>query len=66
MLNHFGYQAGPSGLMIGAEAGAVVSVEKFIKENEVAPVRIALEYLGVTVNGTAAGIVAEKNVGEPA
>ena len=54
LLNHFGDQAGPSGLMIRAEAGAVVSMKKFIKKNEVAPVRIALEYLGVSVYGTAA------------
>ena len=47
LLNHFGYQAGPSGLMIGAEAGAIVAVKKFVKKNQVAPVRIALEYFGV-------------------
>ena len=66
MLNHFGYQAGPSSLMIRTEAGAIVSMKKFVKKNEVAPVGIALEYLGVSVNRAAAVIVAQKNMGEPA
>lgn len=62
LLNHFGDEAGPSGLVSRAETGAIVSVKKFIKENEVAPVGVGLKDLGVAVNGTAALVVAQKNV----
>ena len=51
--------------MIGAEAGAIVAMKKFIKKNEIAPVRIALEYFGLSVYGTTAFIVAQKNMGKP-
>src|SRR5262249_60659665 len=37
-LEQFCYQAGPACLMIRADAGAVVAVEVFVKQNEVAPV----------------------------
>lgn len=52
--------------MIGAQTGAVVAVKKFIKKNEIAPVRIALEYFAVSIDGAAALVVAQKNMGEPA
>src|SRR5213594_1621658 len=38
-----GYQTGPAGLMIGAESGAVITVEVFVEEYQIAPVRILLK-----------------------
>ena len=43
LLQQLGDQAGPAGLMAGAEPGAVVAVEVFVEQDQVAPVRIGLE-----------------------
>ena len=43
-------QSRPSGLVIGAEPGAVVAVEVLVEEQQVAPVRILLELLGAAVD----------------
>ena len=40
----FGDQPRPSGLMAGADARAVIAVEVFVEQDEVAPVRVDLEY----------------------
>ena len=40
-----GDDAGPAGLVAGAEAGAVVAVEVLVEQQAVAPVRIVLELL---------------------
>ena len=37
--------AGPAGLMTGAQAGAVVAVEVLVEQDEIAPVRVLLELL---------------------
>src|SRR5213079_2918705 len=49
-LQQCGDEAGPSGLVAGAEAGAVVAVEVLVKEDEVPPVRIVLELPRVSVD----------------
>src|SRR5262245_31808352 len=52
--------AGPAGLVAGAEAGAVVAVEVLVEEDVVAPVRVVLELLGAAVDRpTAAGVAPE-------
>jgi hypothetical protein len=35
LLNQFGPQSGPSGLMAGSDARAIVSVKVFIEENKI-------------------------------
>ena len=40
------HQPGPSGLMAGADACAVVAVEIFVEQKIVPPIRVALELLG--------------------
>ena len=42
-VDQLGDQGGPSGLVAGAQARAVVAVEVFIKRNVVAPVGIGLK-----------------------
>ena len=49
-----GDEAGPPGLVAGAEAGAVVAVEVLVEQDQVAPVRIVLE-LGACRRRPAAG-----------
>ena len=42
-VHHPRDDAGPAGLMAGAEPGAVVAVEVLVEQDEIAPVRIVLE-----------------------
>src|ERR1700749_3297576 len=44
-VNHLGHQRSPSGLMAGADAGAIVAMKIFVKQNVIAPVRVSLELL---------------------
>src|SRR5262245_42014548 len=62
-----GDQRCPAGLMAGTEAGAVVTVEIFMKGNVIPPVRVALEIVVVAPDGAApaAGGVAQEDVREP-
>src|SRR5262245_44459731 len=52
--------AGPPGLMTGAEAGAVVAVEVLVEEDEIPPVRIVLELLRAAVDGATAIFVLQE------
>src|SRR6516162_8345143 len=56
--------AGPSGLMARAEAGAVVAVEVLVEQHEIAPVRIVLELFRSTVDGSSPFAVAQEDGGE--
>ena len=46
LLEQFGDEAGPAGLMAGAYARTVVAVEVFVERNQIVPVRISLKLLG--------------------
>jgi hypothetical protein len=52
--------------MTGANAGAVVAVGVFIKQNEIAPVWVGLELLGAAIERTPAVRSAMKNSINPA
>src|SRR5262245_49986310 len=58
-----GDYAGPAGLVIGAQAGPGVPVEVFIKQDEVAPVRVILKLPSAAVERTPAVLVFEKDAG---
>ena len=45
LFKEFRDKAGPASLMTGAESGTVVSMEVFVEQNQVAPVRIILKLL---------------------
>jgi hypothetical protein len=47
-LDELGHESGPAGLVAGAQPGTIIAVEIFIKENVIAPVGIALEFLGAS------------------
>src|SRR5579863_8421576 len=66
LLKQLGHQTCPAGLMTCADAGAVVSVKIFVKQNVIPPVRIRLKLFRSTINGTAAVLSAEKNPGHAA
>src|SRR5579871_6146618 len=58
--------AGPTGLMAGAETSTIVSVEVLVEQEEVAPVRIILEFVSSTVYGTVSHLVLQEDVSEAA
>ncbi len=66
MLEEFGDEAGPAGLMAGAQSGAVVAVEVFVKQNQVAPVRIVLKNFRSTGDGAAAVPISQKDMDQAA
>src|SRR5262249_27863455 len=54
LVDEISDEARPSRLMTGAAAGAVLAVKVLVKQQMVAPVRIALEFLRRAVDPTAA------------
>ena len=60
-----GDDAGPAGLVAGAEPGAVVAVEVLVEEQQVPPVRIVLELLRAAVHRPAALLVLQEDAAEP-
>src|SRR5258708_2765965 len=54
LLQQFRHHSRPSRLMAGAQALSCVSVKVFVKEHQVAPVRIGLEALVAAVDRAAA------------
>src|SRR5580692_7573031 len=66
LFDQFGDEAGPAGLVTRTEAGAIVAVEILIEEQQVPPVRIALEKFGAAGNGAAAVFVTNENMNEAA
>ena len=59
-LNQPRDQAGPPGLVTGAESRAVVAMEVFVEEDVIMPMRIRLKFLHAAVHGTAAVLVRQK------
>jgi hypothetical protein len=59
-LDHFPDKAGPTGLVTGSKARAVVSMEVFVEEDVVLPVRIGLEFLRTAVHGAAARLISQE------
>src|SRR6516164_854966 len=56
----------PAGLVAGAEAGSVVTVEILVEQEAVAPVRVFLELEGPSKDRATALRVCHKDVPEPA
>ena len=61
-----GDRAGPPRLVAGAEPRAVVTVEVFIEEDQIAPVRIVLELGGAAVDRPPSVGVAQERARQPA
>src|SRR5258705_12594153 len=58
LLHQLRNERGPAGLMTGADAGAVVAVEVFVEGDQVAPMRIFLEFFCAAEDRPAALFVA--------
>src|SRR5580700_7431366 len=65
-LDQPGHQAGPAGLVGGAEPGSVIAVEVLVEQNEVTPVRVVLEQPGPAVDRPPPVIVTQEGPGEAA
>jgi hypothetical protein len=60
ILNQTGHQGSPTGLMTCAEPLACFSVEIFMKQDEVFPIRIVLEPRPRPISGTLAGLIGQE------
>lgn len=58
-------ETGPSGLMAGSQARAVISVEILVEQNVILPVRIALEFLRTSINRPPARLILQEYPGQP-
>src|SRR3954447_24790169 len=66
LLHQLGDNSSPPGLMTGSKAGTGISMEVFMKENQVAPVRIGLELFEIAEHRPSTFCVSKKNVGHAA
>jgi hypothetical protein len=64
MLDQFRERACPPSLVAGAESGAVVPVEVFVKQQVIAPVRVRGENRVISVHGASALGVGQEDVGQ--
>src|SRR6266516_5902456 len=51
LLKQLRHHAGPSRLMAGADAAAIVAMKVLVEENQILPVRIMLELVRSPMNG---------------
>src|SRR5439155_21568978 len=61
LLDELRHEPRPSRLVAGADPGAGIAVEVLVEEDQVAPVRIGLEFVLHTVHGALAIRVAEED-----
>ncbi len=52
LLDEFGDQSGPTGLVARADPGAVVAVEVFVERDQIVPVRVVLEFFRAAEYGS--------------
>src|SRR6266581_1234225 len=65
LLQKLGHQRSPSRLMAGTNAGAVVTVEIFVKQYEVTPVGVLLKRLRPAVDGPAPVRIRQEETRQP-
>src|SRR6266481_6365402 len=66
LLHQLRDEPSPSGVVVGADARARIPIEVFIKQHEVAPVRVGLQFFGIAVYRPAPFFVSKKNAGHAA
>ena len=64
LFEEFGDEPGPAGLVICAQAGAVVAVKIFVEQDKVFPVRVVLKNLDPARNRAAPILAANKDMNE--
>ena len=66
LLDELGDQSGPTGLVARADPGAVVAVEVFVERDQIAPVRVVLEFFSGAENWSSLiGIDCKKMLHQP-
>src|SRR5579872_1593886 len=60
-FDQFGDETSPARLVASPQSCAVISVEVFVKQNVVFPVRIGLEFLCTSIDRSSAGFVTQKD-----
>src|SRR5687768_4110529 len=65
LVDQVRHQSGPAGLVVRAETGAVVAVEIFVEQQQVAPVLVVLELLRAAVDRTRAVLAAGEQADHP-
>src|SRR5512133_455171 len=63
-LAHHCNRPGPPGLMARSQPRTVVAMEIFVEQEQVAPMRVVLEFLRSTIHGAPAMIILQENAGE--
>lgn len=66
LLQEIGHYTCPTGLMAGADPCAILTMEIFVEEHEVAPMRVLLKFLDPSVHSPAPLVVPEEYVGQAA
>src|SRR6266568_1023864 len=66
LLQEIRHQARPTCLVTGPNPCTVIAVEVFVEQQQIAPVRIVLEFLYTTMNWPATGFIPQENVGQAA
>ena len=64
-MNERGDEPGPSGLMAGADAGAVVAVEVLVEQQVIPPERIVRQLRRATEDRAVAALVVQEDPGQP-
>src|SRR5258708_38862450 len=64
MMHYIRDRTGLSGLMAGTDSGARIAVEVFVKQNQISPVRVGLEFLQVAEHGPPALFIAQESAGQ--
>src|SRR5580704_1634240 len=55
-LDHLRHQPGPAGLVTGAKTCSIVAVKILVEQNVIVPLRVGLELLDPSIDGTATRI----------
>ena len=66
LFDQFGDQGSPASLVTRADAGAIVGMEIFVEEEQIFPVRIALEDFGAAGDRPSAVFAANENMNQAA
>ena len=62
LFKELGYKTGPAGLMTRAQSGSGVAVKIFVKQNQIAPIRIVLKFFNGPIERSPPVFIPQENV----
>ena len=65
LLDQFRYQTSPASLVARANAGAVVTVEILMERDQIAPVRVILEFFSAAENRSSLICILQEDAHQP-